>query len=357
MKSKFLQFASAMFLALIGLCLMGGGVSPAAYNLIQDEAVNLTRRSTLNFTGTGITCADATTKTTCDVPGAVNYSQSFTAQTTVALAHGLGTTAVITDCYDGSDVQIIPNTTTITDANTVTVTFLIAQTGKCVVNGAGTPTPAYTTIESAATPLTQRSILNFVSGVTCVDNAGATRTDCTGTATYHYQYISGGSLIAGTTAFPSGLNANAVSLLTANAPIVGGATGPAMSTLAAGGSSVLLQYGLPPTWNGSSAITLDIDGVYDVATSAGTIVLEAFSTDLAVGANAQVVTWSSASSTSTVNATNNAFPNFPAVRWSLNVPTAGLVAGDLIYISIARPSGDTFSANAYIVGVNVGVKY
>jgi hypothetical protein len=38
----------------------------------------------------------------------------------------------------------------------------------------------YATIDQAGTPLTQRTILNFIgAGVTCVDNSGATRTDCT----------------------------------------------------------------------------------------------------------------------------------------------------------------------------------
>lgn len=38
----------------------------------------------------------------------------------------------------------------------------------------------YATIDDEGTPLTQRTILNFIgAGVSCVDNAGATRTDCT----------------------------------------------------------------------------------------------------------------------------------------------------------------------------------
>ena len=41
---------------------------------------------------------------------------------------------------------------------------------------------AYQTVESAATPLTKRTALNFTGSVTCVDNSGAARTDCTGSA-------------------------------------------------------------------------------------------------------------------------------------------------------------------------------
>jgi hypothetical protein len=47
------------------------------------------------------------------------------------------------------------------------------------VHGSSIATAAYGVIESAGTPVTQRSILNFVNGTTCVDNAGAARTDCT----------------------------------------------------------------------------------------------------------------------------------------------------------------------------------
>ena len=41
---------------------------------------------------------------------------------------------------------------------------------------------AYATIQQAGSALTQRTILNFVSGATCVDNSGAGSTDCTITA-------------------------------------------------------------------------------------------------------------------------------------------------------------------------------
>lgn len=49
------------------------------------------------------------------------------------------------------------------------------------VTGASIPTPVgYATIQQATVPLTQRQTVNFTgAGVACVDNAGATRTDCT----------------------------------------------------------------------------------------------------------------------------------------------------------------------------------
>ncbi len=48
----------------------GTGCNSAAISLIQDEGLSLPVRSTINFTGSGITCADSGgTKTACDVPG------------------------------------------------------------------------------------------------------------------------------------------------------------------------------------------------------------------------------------------------------------------------------------------------
>lgn len=42
----------------------GGG-----YATVQDEGASLTQRTTLNFVGAGIACADDTTRTTCTIPG------------------------------------------------------------------------------------------------------------------------------------------------------------------------------------------------------------------------------------------------------------------------------------------------
>src|SRR5262245_11649216 len=53
-----------------------------------------------------------------------------------------------------------------------------AGTERCTGSGGGGG--GYSSILDEGTPLTSRTILNFIgSSVTCVDNAGATRTDCT----------------------------------------------------------------------------------------------------------------------------------------------------------------------------------
>ncbi len=64
----------------------GGGSS--GYNTIQDEGIALTARTVLNFTGAGITCVDATTKTTCDVPAGGGSTPPFVDSTDIFYKSG-----------------------------------------------------------------------------------------------------------------------------------------------------------------------------------------------------------------------------------------------------------------------------
>jgi hypothetical protein len=50
-----------------GSCTSIGGAG--GYTTIQDEGTSLPQRSTLNFTGAGVTCSDDGTKTNCNIPG------------------------------------------------------------------------------------------------------------------------------------------------------------------------------------------------------------------------------------------------------------------------------------------------
>lgn len=47
-----------------------GGTSDydGGYLVVQDEGGSLTRRSTIDFTGAGVTCTDTGAKTACDIP-------------------------------------------------------------------------------------------------------------------------------------------------------------------------------------------------------------------------------------------------------------------------------------------------
>jgi hypothetical protein len=97
-----------------------------------------------------------------------NYSQTFTTQTSVALAHNLNTTAVITQCFDNSNADIGWDTLTLTDANTVTVTFTNAQTGKCVVTGnlaSGTTFSISTTCGVSGGPITATGTITGIETV------------------------------------------------------------------------------------------------------------------------------------------------------------------------------------------------
>ena len=38
------------------------------YNVVQDEGASLTKRTTIDFTGAGVTCTDTGAKTSCDIP-------------------------------------------------------------------------------------------------------------------------------------------------------------------------------------------------------------------------------------------------------------------------------------------------
>lgn len=70
---------------------------------------------------------------------APNYSQAFTAQTSVLLTHNLGTSNVVVECFNTGNAQVQYSTETVVDSNDVTVTFFAPQSGRCVVNGYGGP--------------------------------------------------------------------------------------------------------------------------------------------------------------------------------------------------------------------------
>ncbi len=46
------------------------------YNVIEDEGAPLTKRTTIDFTGAGVTCTDTGSKTQCTIAGGGGASQS-----------------------------------------------------------------------------------------------------------------------------------------------------------------------------------------------------------------------------------------------------------------------------------------
>jgi len=67
----------------------------------------------------------------------VNYEQSFTNQTSVALTHNSGTNAIGVWCFDDTGSPVGYDTLTKNSVNLATVTFSNPQSGSCVVNYAG----------------------------------------------------------------------------------------------------------------------------------------------------------------------------------------------------------------------------
>jgi hypothetical protein len=105
---------------------------------------------------------------------APNYSQAFTAQTSVVLTHNLGTENVMVECFDASNAQVEYASYAIVDLNNVTVAFFAPQSGRCVVNGFGGPSVnRFATVFTAQTSIVVTAAThNLGTGdvaVTCYD--------------------------------------------------------------------------------------------------------------------------------------------------------------------------------------------
>ena len=84
------------------------------------------------FRDNGATWDDVTP---ASVGGVQSYSVAITAETEVTVTHSLGTVSVIVQVFDGDGLQVLPETCTIVDVDTVALTFGAAFTGKVVVLG------------------------------------------------------------------------------------------------------------------------------------------------------------------------------------------------------------------------------
>lgn len=173
--------------------------------------------------------------------------------------------------------------------------------------------------------------------------------------TYHYTYYAGG--VTNTLgAFSSTLNTPLTNTLGVNSPTAATPKGPGLSENPAGGAVSIFPIRIPTTWDGS-AITIEVDGAFGVGVASGDGTFECYSTLINFGDNTNVVTWSAASTPSTLTGGGTSFPNFPLGQWGFELPLTGIVAGRLVYIAVARQAGDTFAGPIYIIGINVGIKY
>lgn len=80
---------------------------------------------------------DGSKLTNLTVSQAATVASTFTAQTTVAVSHNFDSKNVNVVVYDNNDTQIIPASVTLTNNNTVTVTFDSSTTGRVVVAKGG----------------------------------------------------------------------------------------------------------------------------------------------------------------------------------------------------------------------------
>lgn len=110
---------------------------------------------------------------------------------TWATPSGGGTvTAVNGSTFIGSTGGTTPTISLSATGTPSSTTYLRGDnTWATVTGGSG-----YATVQNAGTNLTQRTTINFTgTGITCADNAGSTRTDCTvtagGSATYHKNLV------------------------------------------------------------------------------------------------------------------------------------------------------------------------
>jgi hypothetical protein len=67
--------------------------------------------------------------------GVSKYGTSWTLQTTVTVSHGLNTTDVGWFVYNASGLATVPQSVTVNNSSTITITFASAFSGRVVVFG------------------------------------------------------------------------------------------------------------------------------------------------------------------------------------------------------------------------------
>lgn len=148
-------FKTVAGLMMVAVLLYASGIAPAAYNLIMQTGVGLVRRSTLNFTGAGVTCVDdaGNSRTNCTISGggvtyinaagAPAFRKDFAAAANLTITnaeHGFNSPNLQVGCYDDSAPAkfIEPAEITIDGATyQIVITFAGTPTGYCVVQGGG----------------------------------------------------------------------------------------------------------------------------------------------------------------------------------------------------------------------------
>ena len=181
------------------------GTDGVGYDEVLDEAVGLTKRLQLNFEGAGINCVDngGATRTDCTIAGGAantvdieedNILEQADAEV-IDFQTGFNVTCVASECDVfvnlGDDIvtgEIVDDEILEVDldvTNGPTDNFILSSDtgsgGFTWIDPAGIADGfGYDEIMDEGSGLTKRAQLNFIgAGVSCVDNGGATRTDCT----------------------------------------------------------------------------------------------------------------------------------------------------------------------------------
>jgi|CXWL01.1.fsa_nt_gi hypothetical protein len=102
----------------------GGG---SGYNLIEEDGTPLTARTTIDFTGAGVTCSDVAGETRCNVPGGSGNIGSFTVTFgTDAISRYESDEATVSAAWVGasSDIVLVPKCHVVVGNNTVENCFV-----------------------------------------------------------------------------------------------------------------------------------------------------------------------------------------------------------------------------------------
>lgn len=101
-------------------------------------SLTVTEGITGSLEGTASFATNALTASYVESATGANITGSFTDQSTWTFVHGLGNQGVVVQAYDTSWNQILPQSITLTDSNTATVTFPSSQSGYVIATLGGT---------------------------------------------------------------------------------------------------------------------------------------------------------------------------------------------------------------------------
>ena len=404
----------------LAIALKGSGVTSAAYNTIKNAGSALTQRPTLNFTGGGCSDNAGANETDCtggggsslaievsggapNTPTTLNFAVSSTGCTlgttgtttqtvtwTCTIAGGVvgysapavtlpaaGTTfvpyvggglpsATETNVQAAAPVaSVISNmyvtmSTAIGAGNTVAFTYrdnASSQTVTCTISGASAKTCSDLTHsftpavgDALAIQIVTTGTVVATPNVQITTQYGAAGGGGGGGATVHHQYFMASNASTGGSARMMDVNGVDSSFLSA-VPI--GTIGSFGS--GGGGVAGVIIY-LPSTWSSAAGITVKADsGPSDNNTGNFSLQPEYFCipNGYDLGASPSYTTGSAIS----VAAPGGVGTGFYRELIAMNLASPTCSAGDSIFIAVTRPSGDSYSHNVILYGLDIGITY